>query len=99
MSTGKVAQSAGAKADAKATKNTPLGVHLLAGGIAGMSEALVCHPLDTIKGVSLQAWKRGLTWRSADAAVQVGAKSGREAARVHRDGRADRSERVVLGPV
>lgn len=30
-------------------KKTPIGVHLLAGGTAGMSEALVCHPLDTIK--------------------------------------------------
>ncbi|KAK4705513.1 hypothetical protein P7C70_g686, partial [Phenoliferia sp. Uapishka_3] len=30
-------------------KKTPIGVHLLAGGTAGMAEALVCHPLDTIK--------------------------------------------------
>ncbi|KAL8278221.1 hypothetical protein RQP46_009394 [Phenoliferia psychrophenolica] len=30
-------------------KKTPIGVHLLAGGTAGLSEALVCHPLDTIK--------------------------------------------------
>ncbi|KEI39445.1 uncharacterized protein L969DRAFT_30444, partial [Mixia osmundae IAM 14324] len=28
---------------------TPLGTHLIAGGIAGLSEACVCHPLDTIK--------------------------------------------------
>ncbi|OMJ08486.1 Succinate/fumarate mitochondrial transporter, partial [Smittium culicis] len=27
----------------------PLSVHLVAGGVAGLSEALVCHPLDTIK--------------------------------------------------
>lgn len=27
----------------------PLGTHLVAGGIAGMAEACVCHPLDTIK--------------------------------------------------
>jgi solute carrier family 25 citrate transporter 1 len=30
-------------------KKTPIGVHLLAGGGAGLAEALVCHPLDTIK--------------------------------------------------
>lgn len=30
-------------------KKTPIGVHLLAGGTAGLAEALACHPLDTIK--------------------------------------------------
>lgn len=39
-------------------KKTPLGTHLLAGGVAGLSEALVCHPLDTIK-VRMQLSKSG----------------------------------------
>ena len=30
-------------------KKKPLSTHLLAGGTAGLAEALVCHPLDTIK--------------------------------------------------
>lgn len=34
---------------AEQKKKTPIGVHLLAGGGAGMAEALACHPLDTIK--------------------------------------------------
>lgn len=32
-----------------AKKKTPIGIHLIAGGAAGLSEALACHPLDTIK--------------------------------------------------
>jgi solute carrier family 25 citrate transporter 1 len=32
-----------------AKQKTPLGIHLVAGGIAGLAEACVCHPLDTIK--------------------------------------------------
>ncbi|ORY90151.1 mitochondrial carrier domain-containing protein [Leucosporidium creatinivorum] len=39
-------------------KKTPIGVHLLAGGGAGLSEALVCHPLDTIK-VRMQLSRSG----------------------------------------
>ncbi|RSH93361.1 hypothetical protein EHS25_007717 [Saitozyma podzolica] len=30
-------------------EKTPLSTHLIAGGVAGLAEALVCHPLDTIK--------------------------------------------------
>ncbi|KAK4689444.1 hypothetical protein P7C73_g648, partial [Tremellales sp. Uapishka_1] len=30
-------------------EKVPLSTHLIAGGVAGMAEALVCHPLDTIK--------------------------------------------------
>lgn len=30
-------------------KKKSLSVHLIAGGAAGFSEALICHPLDTIK--------------------------------------------------
>ncbi|WVQ79239.1 hypothetical protein IAT38_001335 [Cryptococcus sp. DSM 104549] len=41
------APSAAAKAVGK--EKVPLSTHLIAGGIAGLSEALVCHPLDTIK--------------------------------------------------
>lgn len=37
---------------------TPLGTHLVAGGTAGLMEALVCHPLDTIK-VRMQLSKSG----------------------------------------
>jgi hypothetical protein len=33
----------------KQRKKKPLSTHLLAGGGAGFMEALVCHPLDTIK--------------------------------------------------
>ncbi|ORY34776.1 mitochondrial carrier domain-containing protein [Naematelia encephala] len=33
----------------KGTGKVPLSTHLIAGGTAGMAEALVCHPLDTIK--------------------------------------------------
>jgi solute carrier family 25 citrate transporter 1 len=40
------------------TATTPLGTHLLAGGTAGLMEALVCHPLDTIK-VRMQLSKSG----------------------------------------
>ncbi|GAA5960280.1 hypothetical protein JCM8115_002569 [Rhodotorula mucilaginosa] len=39
-------------------KKTPIGVHLLAGGGAGLAEALVCHPLDTIK-VRMQLSRSG----------------------------------------
>lgn len=42
----------------KENTKTPLGTHLVAGGIAGLSEALVCHPLDTIK-VRMQLSKSG----------------------------------------
>ncbi|KAM0750392.1 mitochondrial carrier [Meredithblackwellia eburnea MCA 4105] len=41
-------------------KKTPIGVHLLAGGTAGLAEALVCHPLDTIK-VRMQLSRSGRT--------------------------------------
>ncbi|KIR34657.1 solute carrier family 25 (mitochondrial citrate transporter), member 1 [Cryptococcus deuterogattii 99/473] len=30
-------------------EKVPLSTHLIAGGVAGLAEALVCHPLDTIK--------------------------------------------------
>lgn len=46
------------KAEKKAKNATPLGTHLLAGGTAGLMEALVCHPLDTIK-VRMQLSKSG----------------------------------------
>ncbi|KAL7425088.1 Mitochondrial succinate-fumarate transporter [Cryptotrichosporon argae] len=36
-------------APAKAKGKVPLTTHLLAGGVAGLAEALACHPLDTIK--------------------------------------------------
>ncbi|GAA5981177.1 hypothetical protein JCM11641_003136 [Rhodosporidiobolus odoratus] len=39
-------------------KKTAIGVHLLAGGCAGAAEALVCHPLDTIK-VRMQLSRSG----------------------------------------
>ncbi|GAA5878892.1 hypothetical protein JCM5296_006106 [Sporobolomyces johnsonii] len=39
-------------------KRTPIGVHLLAGGGAGLAEALCCHPLDTIK-VRMQLSRSG----------------------------------------
>jgi len=42
----------------KNSKSTPLGTHLVAGGTAGLMEALVCHPLDTIK-VRMQLSKSG----------------------------------------
>ncbi|RXK41806.1 solute carrier family 25 (mitochondrial citrate transporter), member 1 [Tremella mesenterica] len=32
-----------------AKEKIPLSTHLIAGGVAGLAEALVCHPLDTIK--------------------------------------------------
>ncbi|EIM21323.1 putative succinate:fumarate antiporter [Wallemia mellicola] len=32
-----------------AKEKVPLSTHLIAGGVAGAAEALVCHPLDTIK--------------------------------------------------
>ncbi|KAI9638961.1 mitochondrial carrier domain-containing protein [Dioszegia hungarica] len=38
------------KPNAKGGKEkVPLSTHLIAGGVAGLAEALVCHPLDTIK--------------------------------------------------
>lgn len=37
---------------------TPVSTYLLAGGISGAAEALVCHPLDTIK-VRMQLSKSG----------------------------------------
>ncbi|GAA6011761.1 hypothetical protein JCM11491_000742 [Sporobolomyces phaffii] len=43
---------------AETKKKTPIGVHLLAGGGAGMAEALACHPLDTIK-VRMQLSRSG----------------------------------------
>lgn len=46
------------KEEKKAKNATPLGTHLLAGGTAGLMEALVCHPLDTIK-VRMQLSKSG----------------------------------------
>lgn len=42
----------------KSKNQTPLGTHLLAGGTAGLMEALVCHPLDTIK-VRMQLSRSG----------------------------------------
>ncbi|KAI7905152.1 mitochondrial carrier domain-containing protein [Cokeromyces recurvatus] len=41
------------------TKQTPLLNHLLAGGAAGLMEACICHPLDTIK-VRMQLSKSGI---------------------------------------
>lgn len=39
-------------------KSTSAAVNLITGGGAGMMEALVCHPLDTIK-VRMQLSRRG----------------------------------------
>ncbi|KAJ3060655.1 hypothetical protein HDU98_003409 [Podochytrium sp. JEL0797] len=38
-----------ASTPAKPPAKKNLAIHLLAGGVGGMCEALVCHPLDTIK--------------------------------------------------
>lgn len=45
-------------ASKKKPGQTPLSTHLVAGGTAGLFEALVCHPLDTIK-VRMQLSKSG----------------------------------------
>ncbi|PVV04394.1 hypothetical protein BB560_001104 [Smittium megazygosporum] len=51
-------------------QKTPMSIHLLAGGIAGFSEACVCHPLDTIK-VRMQLNNR----RTTSAAMRSKAKN------------------------
>ncbi|KZO93358.1 mitochondrial carrier [Calocera viscosa TUFC12733] len=47
----------GKNGDAGKPKHASFGTHLLAGGTAGMMEALTCHPLDTIK-VRMQLSRR-----------------------------------------
>ncbi|KAK1923583.1 putative Succinate:fumarate antiporter [Papiliotrema laurentii] len=56
MSTTASKSASGAMTPAKAPQskpdvkeNIPLSTHLIAGGTAGLAEALACHPLDTIK--------------------------------------------------
>ncbi|WWC92762.1 uncharacterized protein L201_007721 [Kwoniella dendrophila CBS 6074] len=41
--------SSSASTSAVKKEKIPLSTHLLAGGVAGLAEALACHPLDTIK--------------------------------------------------
>lgn len=51
---------------------TPLSTHLIAGGTAGACEALVCHPLDTIK-VRMQLSKRSQAGTKSKSFIGVGA--------------------------